>query len=448
MGNMKKNKMSIPWLLLGLGSEMQIVASLSFTELFAVVAGPWLLIKYHWQMKRDGVMPFFLLSLCVFMGCVIACFVNQTAFIFALRGYAVTSIIPCAIIVSYWMLRQNPNGFKWYLLGAALSLVLSTFFFQKSVELTQLAAGQSGKSAVSAIVAGPIFWVGRLREFLLLLTKGWYLHTPIVWDVFAATFMALFALLTTVSGRSASLSAFAFVAVVIIGGKSLITMRKRLCKHLGLIVILAVFGIFVAKTGYEIAATRGWLGEKALAKYEKQTKGNKSLMALLLGGRMESFCGLTACVDKPIVGFGPWAIDDGGYKENFLRKYGTVEDVEAMNRAEAFNPSYLQLIPCHAYITEFWLWYGIFGLIFWLYVVFVLIRYLRQDCWAVPQWFAWLACSVPGYFWGEFFSPLNNRFTPFLFVVACLMARAVRLGRFQLPPEMLEEIEKNEQKRR
>ena len=57
----------------------------------------------------------------------------------------------------------------------------------------------------------------------------------------------------------------------------------------------------------------------------------------------------------------------------------------------------VRMIPAHAYITEFWLWYGVFGLLFWLYVIFVLARYLWQDCWAVPQWFMWIAASIPGY---------------------------------------------------
>ena len=102
-----------------------------------------------------------------------------------------------------------------------------------------------------------------------------------------------------------------------------------------------------------------------------------------------------------------------------------------------------KMIGCHSYITEFWLWYGIWGLVFWLYIIYVLLRYLKQDVAAVPQWFAWLACSIPGVFWGIFFSPFSDRFGVTLFVVACLMARAVRTGKFQLPLEMVQEIKIN-----
>ena len=105
------------------------------------------------------------------------------------------------------------------------------------------------------------------------------------------------------------------------------------------------------------------------------------------------------------------------------------------------------MIPCHAYITEFWLWYGIFGLLFWLYVLFVFARYLRQDCWAVPQWYMWLTASIPAYCWGIFFSPWVGRVDGIMFIVACLMARAVRKGRQPLPMAMIVEIERVERGR-
>ena len=165
---------------------------------------------------------------------------------------------------------------------------------------------------------------------------------------------------------------------------------------------------------------------------------------------MESFCGLIACVDKPIIGFGPWARDEFGYTAEFLKKYGTYDDFTNYLRAQQYSLKMgldAHLIPGHAYITQFWLWYGIFGLIFWLYVVFVLVRYLRQDCYAVPQWYMWLAASIPGFLWGVFFSPFSERVGSMVFVVAVLMARAVRQGRQQLPDEMLAEIAKYEHRR-
>ena len=333
------------------------------------------------------------------------------------------------------------------LIGIAISNVLSTFMFQKAVEVHGVAGGVSGSEAVELIMSGPIYWINRLGDVLTALPKGWYLQCPTIVSISVPLFMAAFAMLTSTSGRATALSAIATAGLVIIAGKKRLSIRRQLCNRFGFWCSVAIVGVFFVHAFYRISATQGWLGEEALVKYERQTQGDTSIKKLLLGGRMESFCGLLACVDKPIVGFGPWAIDSGGYKGEFLTKYGDADDYDAYVRSVEWNLQHgrsVYLIPCHAYITEFWLWYGIFGLLFWIYVIFVLFRYLKQDCWAVPQWFMWLAASIPGYLWGVFFSPWSNRVGCILFVVACLMARAVRMGRQELPYYMDKEIRKSE----
>ena len=438
-----RNNRSLIWFLFGLGGQLQIVASLSLTELFVLCAAPILFAQERVYMKRNGVMPFFCLSLALVAGCIIACLANHTAPNYCIRGLAVCCILSCSIIVSHWMLRKDMTGLKWYLFGAAVSGVLCTFFFQKSVEVAM-----EGGASASDIAGGVNYWIQRIGPFVTLPAAGWYLTCPILYSVGAPLFMAFFSLFTSVSGRGAAVRAMASAALVLIGGKKRITLRNRICRGFWLIMILGVIGVFAAKQTYQIAATSGWLGEKALKKYELQTKGKKGIMALIMGGRMESLCGLIACVDKPIIGFGPWAQDNNGYTEEFLARYADWEDYESHIKSIAYANAHgfamRNLIPCHAVVTELWLWYGIFGLIFCLYVFFAMLRYLKEDCWAVPQWFFWIGASIPGLFFNMLFNPLSSRVgIPFI-VVACLIVRAVRKGRVQLPYEMILEIEKAE----
>ena len=429
------------WLLLGLGFKLQIIASLSVTEVVVLASAPFILVKNFNQMRRDGIMQYFILSLLVIFGCVVASVANHTSMQYALRGLAVTCIVSCAIIFSHWILRKDPSGFKWYILMLPVSAILSTFFLKQSVEMTML-----GESA-EEIMSGPIFWISRLKGLILAPTKGWYLQMPWIVNVLAPLFMAVFALLSSVSGRSAALAGLSFVAFVVIGGKTRKSI-SRISRNFWKLCLLGVILVCAMYWGYKVSASYGWLGEDARKKYEAQTEGGSGgIGRLILGGRGESFIGLLACRDKPIIGWGPWAMDENGYAEEFITKYGTWDDVQNMRSFREWQMKHginTRMLSCHAYITEFWAWYGIWGLVFWLYVIFVLLRYLKQDVSAVPQWYAWLACSVPGIFWGIFFSPLQDRFSVPLFVVACLMARAVRKGRFQLPPEMIREIEKAE----
>lgn len=432
-------KLTLIWLLLGLGSRLQVVASLSITEIIVLVATPSLLMKNHLQMRRDGIWPLFIVSLLVILGCIVGSIANQTPLEFVLRGLAVTCLISCTIIFSHWILRKDPGGFKWYILMVPLSAILSTFIFKSSVEMSML--GESSEE----IISGPIYWITRLNPLIMAPVKGWYLQTPVIVNIFAPLFMAGFSMLTTISGRSAALGSVAFVALVIIGGKRETSMI-RVSRNFWKICAFGVILIAVLYISYKTSARLGWLGEEARIKYERQTSGGQGgIGRLLLGGRAEAFIGLLACRDKPIVGWGPWAADENGYTEEFIEKYGTPEDVTALYKIRYSGKMHgngREFLSCHAYLTEFWAWYGIAGLIFWIYIIFILLRYLKEDCYAVPQWFAWLACSIPSMFWGIFFSPFQDRFGVPMFVVACLMARAVRKGMFRLPFEMIQELEK------
>ena len=433
------------WLLLGLGNYLQVVASLSITELLVLVSAPFVFFKTRNEMKRDGVMPFFWLSLMVIVGCIIASIANKTELPAVIRGMAVTCLVSCSIIVSHYLLRRDPGGFKWFMIGGAISMTLSTFIFKQSVEVTMLGASSE------EIMGGTLFWIKRLGGFITIPTRGWYLHMPWIVNVTTPLFMAIFSISTSVSGRGSALRSVAFVALVLIGGKTRKSM-SRISRHFVLMCVVGICGALSMYVLYKTAAKSNWLGDAARVKYERQTHGGQGgIGRLILGGRGESFIGMLACRDKPIVGLGPWAVDRDGYVEEFIERFGTYEDVlnlqrSRMNAARSGVSFGGGIIPCHAYITQFWLWYGIFGLLFWVYVIFVLLRFLKQDVSVVPQWFAWLVCAVPSMFWDIFFNPFSERFGVPLFVVACLMARAVRKGSFHLPWGMIAEIERVERK--
>lgn len=432
-----KRKLTFLWFLLGLGIRLQVIASLSITEIIVLVAAPFLCIKDYRQMKKDGVAPFFILSIMVIIGCIIASISNHTPPQYVLRGLAVTCIVTCSIVVAHWILHKDPAGFKWFVLAVPLSTIISTFYFKASVEMTML--GTSSEE----IMSGPIFWINRLTPLVMAPTKGWYVHMPVFVNVLAPLGMGMFAILTSASGRSSALALFALAVMVMIGGVKSRSI-SRISRHFWAFCIGGIVFIFATYCVYRISASQGWLGDEARKKYEVQTEGGSGgIGRLLLGGRGGSFVGLLACRDKPIVGWGPWAMDEGGYSEEFIRRFGTRKDVEDLINLNQWRMKFgitNQMIGCHSYITEFWLWYGIWGLVFWLYVIFALLRYLKQDVAAVPQWYAWLACSIPSVFWNMFFSPFSARFDTALFVVACLMVRAVRMGRYRLPMEMVREM--------
>lgn len=437
-----KTKFSLLWFVLGLGIQLQVLFSLSISEILVLLMAPFLVFSEIPHMKRYGVMPFFWMTVFLFCGCVISLIANHAVFHQAIRGVSVTGIIVCAVIVSHYLLRNNPEGLKWFFIGALLSGFISIFVFQRSVEVTEV-----GGSDVESIMSGKLFWIHRLSLLILTPLFAFYLRMPLVYSIGAPLSLALFSILTSSSGRAASLAFLGAAAVVVIGGKKTKSM-SRLGKHFTILFCCAVVGIFLIKVVYQWAALNNYLGDEARTKYEQQTVGGTGIIQLLVGGRADAFIGLLAVADSPIVGKGYWAKDTEGYREQFLGKYGTVEDYEyyknyisyLMKNGLAFDRG----IPCHSHITSFWLWFGLPGLLFWLYAIYVMFRFLRQDVAIIPQWFYWLAASVPGLMWHIFFSPFHDRIEFPLMVVAMLLARAIRLGRYQMPFDMISEIEKNE----
>lgn len=424
------------WLLFGLCDKLQVVASLSISEIGVLIAGPIIVATHYNQMRRDGVAVFFWMAILLVAGCAVSCVCNHTEFAAALRGMATTCIIACTIPTVYWLLRNDPGGFKWYIFGAAISVVLCTFIFKRSVEISKLES-QGYQASAADVMSGPLFWIERVSAFVTVLPRGWFLQTPWAYSLFAPFSLAAFAMLTSSSGRSSALSAMGSAFLVAIGGKKQSKMN-RVGRNFYLLLLFAVGGVLLLHMAYKFSAKSGLLGEDAQKKYEIQTRGGTSIGRLLLGGRAESFAGLFACADRPFVGFGPWAMDYGGYYGEFLAHFGDWDDLMQYDKNRQMGG--LCMIPCHSHITEFWLWYGAFGLLFWLYVLFVIFRFLKQDSAAVPQWYFWLVCGMPGVCWNIFFSPFASRTTIITFITACLVARAFRRGSIRLPLKMMKEI--------
>lgn len=437
---------SILLFLIGLFSLTQVRMgfSIGISEIFVYIAAPFLYLKYYRQMQKHGMTFLINLGILESVMCVISGLYNHTYPYFILRGLATTYPLFAFPVVLYLLLWKNMKGLRWLLLGVAISNVINIFAFQTSVELTMYSGGESGAEAVDAIMSGPIFWIGRLTRFVMLPIFGWYLQTPLLYSILAPCGMAGFALLTSVSGRSSALGALGGAFIAVICGKTYHRM-KTFSRLFYVIVLLSIGGVFVANTIYHVAAKNRWLGDKAIEKFEKQTQGSDSILRLLMGGRGEVFIGLMAALEKPIIGFGPWAADQGEHTRNFLMKYGTEEDVakisanlEYMRRMNL--DGFYQFIPAHSHFVGFFLWFGILGLFYWIYVLYAVFRYLRKELTAVPQWVGFLAVGAPPMLWAFFFSGFGFRIYTMPYVVVLIMAHNVYKGRIPLTVPVWNEI--------
>ena len=253
----------------------------------------------------------------------------------------------------------------------------------------------------------------------------------------------MFSILTTVSGRSAAAMVVASSILIMIGRKSRQSMDK-IRQHIIMFFLIGCAVVYGIKSTYQYLAVNDWLGHDAREKYERQTRGGGSMLQLLMGGRGEFFIGFLACLESPVVGYGPWAIDKGRYHtEKFLLNYGTDEDFESYQKMQRYYAAYGIdardiLLPTHSCLVGFWAWYGIFGLIFWIYVLYLIFQLFRKYISTIPSWYGYFACAIPPALWNIFFSPFAGRILWATLICAILIARAVSNGK--IAPGRLEQF--------
>lgn len=212
------------------------------------------------------------------------------------------------------------------------------------------------------------------------------------------------------------------------------------------IMVSGFFLSIVFKWCYSLAAANGYLGYDAQEKYIRQTRVSDSSLALLMAGRMEFFCGVMACLDRPILGFGPFGEDRDGYVERYLNKYATDEDyrkfIKVTYERVLKRGDFYRVIPTHSHIAMFWVYYGLPGLFVWLYVLWMMFRYYRKDAHVVPHWYGFMAVTSGSVLWDIFFSPFAGRILIPTMICCMLFARAIQNRKICLPYEMEMEARK------
>lgn len=425
MTNNRKNK----WALFLIGSfattQIQFIGFIGISELILFLLAPFYLVSNWKLLKLHGFRTIIILSLLCLIGSFISNYFNNVSFAQAARGVAAPYAIFALIVCLHNFLHANVKNVKWLIFGLAVSSVLSVFFFQYGASRYYQGEMLEGAEATQSVVGYSLFWVSQLSTWLTLPLKIAYFNVPFLYVVAVGSFLPVFSLIQA-GGRSGFLVNMIALSLLIIGGQSQQQML-RIRKTFWLFALLGIILVFMATSIYKYAATKGYMGEEQYQKYEKQSAYGEGPFALLIGGRVESFVGLYAALDKPIIGHGAWAIDKEGYYISFLDKYGTEDDYNAHYRMMISGRE--NTIPAHSQMIVFWLWYGVAGLILWLYILWLYILILRKYMAVVPQWYGYLALSLPSALWNIFFSPFGHRINICLLFVVCLFVKALAENR-------------------
>jgi len=370
---------------------------------------------------------------------------NHTPFTFAFKQFAVYYGFFAYFVVFCCLLHDNFKGIGWFFFGVVISGIITIWVLNPKADVSSTGFAYIANADVEDVVHGPLFWIGKVRGLTSLPIYAAYLKTPIAYSVIAPVFFVVFAMFSTVSGRAQSMCVLLGGALMLIAGKSRIKM-KRIGRHLLVMSVVGVLILLAYKVTYSYTASRGYLGEDARIKYEHQTDRGKGVFAMLVAGRTEFFIALSAIIDHPIIGFGPRPEDTKGYTEEFLLKYGTETDIKGYYYyAFHFLSQGARIeIPSHSHIMGSWLWCGIPGLIFFLWIFYVFYQHFRYHISAIPQWYGYFVLAVPSMAWSILFNPIGDRYGLSLLMVCIFYSRAVNCGKIGLPCELEMEARQRE----
>lgn len=431
--------------LLGLFSETKIFffGCLAISEIAIFALAPLMFLKDYRVLKHDG----FLVFTNMLFGLMAAMFAssinNHTAFPFVVKSFAVMYAVFAYFIVFHRLLRSRYDDVGWFFVGVFLSSIITVFAFNPRADVSEGGFVFIANANADTVLEETLAWTTRVRHLTNIFTCGFYFATPLAISVFTPILYVIVAVSTTVSGRAGSITVLMGGVLMLCGRKSRRAMRA-IGRHLFVAMIVGACFLVAMKFAYQHLASTGALGEEARTKYESQTRKGNSIMALLMAGRSEFFAGLRAALDRPIMGFGPQAEDTGGYGMRFVMKYGDETDIRRMANAEfiAARSGNWVVIPTHSHIVGGWVHYGLFGMIFYVWILYLFFSHFKRYAACIPQLHGLFSSLIPLYLWHIFFSPFGSRWM-FALLMACIFfARAIGNGKMRLPYAMEMEAEK------
>ena len=404
-------------------TQISFIGYIGISELVCFVVAPvvfWRNFDFFWRCKMLPYLGLAVLWMLFALNADILIYRNpmETVLKGVASPYCVFSVSVCALV----LLRDRFQRLNWFVVGSALSYVLSTVVFQRgSVVGSENLMDEGGGSAMNAVMSYKLYWLMLVWIFLLIPVQIRFRTIPL-WVSLALTFGAAFFALFG-GGRSTFLVTLVSAGILIMGASVRSrAYRPRPRSFVPLAVFMVVMGL-ASKGLYTYTVKQGWLGDDEMQKYEKQaTEIGTSALSLLMSGRSECWIALSAIKDKPFFGHGYKPPDFDGYAERWVEKYGDALDVRRMREQRMRG---IKSIPAHSHILGAWLYHGAGGLLFWVYVLYLIYKMMTVWVWYVPDWFGWMATSVPMWLWAIFFSPFGERVPVVIMCSMILLARCV-----------------------
>lgn len=368
--------------------KIRILGTLGISEI--LIIGLYIgLINPFSFLENKNVVHLYGMTFLWLLGVFISDQLNGTPIIDSLKGLFNVIFLLLLIPFVYWALYDKPSRMLFFWLGTGISSLIG-FYFQKVPSLNLYEAEVWSVYAYYPLciaISGLLYY--NQKRFLSYL----FIESFAIWSLW-------------------HMSRNVFLCMTI-GVCLLIFMtnlkylefydRIRFLKDKCLILILILcFSIFSIGYGYEYLASHKILGERAYQKYIMQHNSELGL----LSARGDFFQSLELVSKKPIIGYGSYAKANS----NMLTYYSLDE--------KEFSKD--EILPGHSYLMGGWVYAGILGLIFWLYILRLIFKFLYIGLAYDLKLMGINILLICMMLWNIFFSPFSDRLN-FLFFIMSLI---------------------------
>lgn len=333
-----------------MGVRVNLIGSISLTEIFVLLYTPYLIVRYH---KHN--IPY-LNVICVLFLVLVAIqalseYMIGNTFTNALKGIAGTVMALLLFLFFLEKLCKDYSLIKWIPVAGLISLILFG---------DQFGFAEEGEDTYFKFYVAPI--IGYIVVFLSLLDNGFIKKYILI--------IFLVASLIIIAGGARSLGfSLMFSALLCMLYKRYKTFRfKRILP--GAIILLIAFQLFYAQL-YVPKVSSGEWGSEQNRMQLAQIDNSTNVFMMLLSARADFYVSYLAFMDKLLWGHGSWAMDKN---LKYARIQANLFHEEGTSKA-GVNMGVKHEVPMHSVVMGMGTRNGIFAFLVFL-VIFIIMYYI------------------------------------------------------------------------
>ncbi len=367
--------------------NVNLVGSLPGCELVAIALLPFLLLRHGQRALRREYLWFYLLLGLWLFGTVAGDTYLGSTMTSRVKGVARVIFLGLDFTTLAILINRKTRGMIAFTLGFVPVMLYIAFHFRGDF-----------------LVAWK-FGLGYAITLLALLVSCYYYARRRHW-IYISIFLGMAALNLIFAARSqiaVDLISLALVLPIFTRKSTLQSGAVKTKETLRVVVLLTVAAgaAYAANQAIKFGASHGFFDEGIQDKFQTQEQGK---LGVLVGGRPETLVAIQAIRDSPIIGHGSFAVDP---KYAFLK-----QDIEYENGyAISDNPDPDEDaagIPAHSHLTQSWVESGLFGGIFWIYVLFITSRGILLRAARGSPMTPLYSFLLVGFIWDILYSPMGS----------------------------------------